>query len=78
MGEATVRELRNRGGDVIERVLAGEHIIVTRDGTPVAELRPLSRQPLSAATLIERFKQLPPIDPASFRADVDAVADQSL
>ncbi len=63
---------------MIERVVAGEHITITRDGVPVAVLRPLARRPLGAATLIERFKRLPPIDPASFRADVDAVVDQSL
>ena len=78
MGETTIRGLRNHGGEVIERVLAGERVTVTRDGTPVAELRPLPHPPLSAAVLIERFKRLPPIDVAGFRADVDAVIDQSL
>lgn len=78
MGRTTIRELRNRGGDVIERVLAGESITVTRDGTPVAELRPLPRQPMTAAALIERFKRLSSIAPVAFRADVDAVIDQTL
>ncbi len=78
MGETTVRELRNKGGDVIERVLAGERITVTRDGKPVAELRPIPRRPLPAAVLVERFKRLPPIDPVAFRADIDAIVDQSL
>ncbi|HLE85784.1 MAG TPA: type II toxin-antitoxin system prevent-host-death family antitoxin, partial [Thermoanaerobaculia bacterium] len=39
MSTVTIRELRNRGGDVVERVLAGESLTVTRAGTPVAELR---------------------------------------
>ncbi len=78
MGEATIRELRNHGGDVIERVMAGERVTVTRDGTPVAELRPLSRQPLSAVAVIERFQRLPSIDSATFRRDVDAIVDQTL
>jgi prevent-host-death family protein len=77
MGEATIRELRNHGAEVIDRVLAGEHITVTRDGTPVAELRPLPRPALSATLLVEQFKHLPPIDPAKFRSDVDAIIDQS-
>ncbi len=63
---------------MIERVLAGERITVTRDGTPVAELRPLQRQPMTSIALIERFKRLPSVDPVDFRADVDAVIDQSL
>ena len=78
MGETTIRELRNHGGDVIERVMAGERVTVTRDGTPVAELRPLSRQPLSAVAVIERFQRLPSIDSATFRRDVDAIVDQTL
>jgi prevent-host-death family protein len=78
MAETTVRELRNRGGEVLDRVLAGERITVTRDGRPVAELRPLPAAPLAAAELVERFRRLPPVDPASFRRDVDAVIDQTI
>ncbi|MGQ0842665.1 MAG: type II toxin-antitoxin system Phd/YefM family antitoxin [Sporichthyaceae bacterium] len=78
MGEATVRELRNQGGVVIERVLAGERITITRDGEPVAELRPLPKRPLSREALLEIYRGLPPIDPDRFRADIDAVIDQSI
>ena len=78
MSEASIRDLRNHGGEVIDRVAGGEHITITRDGTPVAELHPLARKRLTAAALIERFQGLPPIDPVQFRADVDAVVDQSL
>ncbi|MHB8463251.1 MAG: type II toxin-antitoxin system Phd/YefM family antitoxin [Acidimicrobiales bacterium] len=63
---------------MIDRVIAGERITVTRDGKAVAELRPLSRQRLSASTLVERFKRLPAIDLDQFRADIDSVVDQSL
>jgi prevent-host-death family protein len=76
MGEASIRELRNQGGRVLARVAKGERVVVTSDGEPVAELRPLPRRPLSAASLQERFRRLPPLDPARFRADVDAVVDQ--
>jgi prevent-host-death family protein len=78
MGEASIRELRNHGGRVLARVAGGEHVVVTSDGEPVAELRPLPRRPLTAASLQERFRSLPPLDPARFRADVDSVVDQSL
>lgn len=78
MAEATIRELRNHGGEVIDRVAAGEHVTITRAGKPVAELRPLPRQRVTAAVLIDRFKRLPPVNPAQFRADVDAAVDQSL
>ncbi|MBI2709525.1 MAG: type II toxin-antitoxin system prevent-host-death family antitoxin [Actinobacteria bacterium] len=78
MGEASIRDLRNRGGEVIERVVRGERVTITRDGRPVAELRALPRPRLSAATLLERFRSLPPLDPDRLRRDVDAVIDQSL
>jgi prevent-host-death family protein len=78
VGDATIRELRNRGGEVIARVAGGEHIVVTRDGEPVAELRPLPRRPLAAAAVQKRFRRLPPLDPVRFRADVDATVDQTM
>ena len=78
MAEASVRDLRNHGGEVLDRVLRGERVTVTRDGTPVAELRPLPGSRLGRAALVERFRTLPPVDPTRFRADVDAVVDQAL
>lgn len=78
MAEASVRDLRNHGGEVLDRVLRGERVTVTRDGTPVAELRPLPGSRLGRAALVERFRALPPVDAARFRADVDAVVNQAL
>lgn len=78
MGEASIRDLRNHGGEVIERVRAGERITITRDGEPVAELRPLPQRRLSATALIEQAQALPPIDPGRLRSDIDALVDQSL
>jgi prevent-host-death family protein len=78
VGIVTIRDLRNHGGRVIDRVRAGEHITITRDGEPVAELRPLPRRRANAAALIEQFRALPPVDPDRLRADVDALIDQAL
>lgn len=78
MSEATIRDLRNHGSEVIDRVRAGERVTITRDGEPVAELRPLPRRRLGAAALVERFRALPPVDPERLRADVDALIDQRL
>ena len=78
MASVTIRELRNQGAEVIGRVLAGESLTVTRDGAPVAELRPLGRPRLSAAALVERRRHLPPVDPAALRSDLDALLDPSL
>lgn len=78
MGEASIRDLRNHGGEVIDRVRAGERVTITRDGAPVAELLPLPRRRLSAAALILKFRLLPPVDPVRLRADIDAQIDQAL
>ena len=78
MAEVTIRELRNRGGDVVNRVEAGERLTVTRDGRPVAELRPYRSTPLSAAVLLRRWRRLPSLDADLLRDDVDAVIDPRL
>lgn len=78
MDSVSVRDLRNRGGNVISRVALGESVIVTRDGEDVAELRPLRRRAPSTAELIARRASLPEMDVRAFRADVDAAIDPSL
>jgi prevent-host-death family protein len=77
MSTVTIRDLRNRGGDVIDRVEAGEEITVTRDGRPVAELRPARSKGVAAAILLERWRRVPHVDAAGLRRDIDAVIDQS-
>lgn len=71
----TIRELRNRGGAVIDRLAPGEAVIVTRDGDPVAELRRLDRRPLSTEELIARRKNVPRIDYEEMRAELDEIID---
>ena len=78
MAEVTIRELRNRGGEVVDRVAAGERLTVTRDGRPVAELRPYRATPLSAAALLQRWHRLPHLDPARSRTDLDTTIDPAL
>lgn len=76
MTEITIRDLRNHGGRVVDRIALGEHLTVTRDGKPVALLLPLEHSPLSSLALIDRWSKLPPMDPDSLRRDVDAVLEQ--
>jgi prevent-host-death family protein len=78
MTEISIRELRNHGGGVVDRVALGEELTVTRDGKPVAQLRPLDRPPLSANALVHRWSKLPPMDPGALRADIDSIIDQRL
>jgi prevent-host-death family protein len=78
MESVTVRELRNHGGEVLDRVARGEALFVTRDGAQVAELRPHTRRSPSAADLITRRQHLPTVDPEALRRDLDAVLDADL
>jgi prevent-host-death family protein len=78
METVTVRELRNQGGVVLDRVARGETLVVTRDGTAVAELRPRSRPSPTAADLIARRRRLPQFDPEALRRDLDEVLEPAL
>ncbi len=78
MKTVSVRELRNHGGDVLDRVARGESLIVTRDGVEVAEVTPLHRRSVSAAELIARRRALPPVDPDALRHDIDEILDPGL
>lgn len=62
---------------MLERVALGETLTVTKDGNPVAELRPLPRHGLPAAELIARARLAPRVDADRLRRDVDTVLDQS-
>ncbi len=78
MADVSIRELRNRGGDVVDRAARGEQITVTRAGKAVAELRSLSSPPLSAQALLARWRGLPAVNPAAMRKEIDEVLDGSL
>ncbi len=78
MSEVSIRDLRHHGGEVVDRVAAGERVVVTRAGRPVAELRPVGRTPLSSSVLLARWRRLPAIDPMRLREDVEAVLDTRL
>jgi prevent-host-death family protein len=74
------RELRNQNAAIIAAVAAGESFVVTRNGAPVAEVRPvmsprrtfLPKVELAAVAADSRH-----IDAAAFRADIDKLIDPS-
>lgn len=78
MNDISIRDLRNHGGDVVDRVLSGESLTVTRSGKPVAQLTPLPKSGYDAATLLSRWRHLPPVDPVALRQDLDDVMDASV
>jgi prevent-host-death family protein len=58
MSEVASRELRNDTRGVLRRVEAGEHVVITVGGRPVAVLGPVSGRPrwMSSAELVRRFR----------------------
>jgi prevent-host-death family protein len=78
MSNVSIRELRNHGGDVVDRAAKGELLTITRSGKPVAELRPLGREPVQLDVLIACRSRLPRVDPDQLRKDLDLVLDPNL
>ena len=73
------RELRNDSGDILRAVAGGETVVITRNGTPLAELRPLRRRTfVPRAEVLLAAAHAPSIDADRFRADVDEILDQTL
>jgi antitoxin (DNA-binding transcriptional repressor) of toxin-antitoxin stability system len=70
MREVTIRELYRHGGRLLDQVLAGEELIIFRDGRPVTELRPLRAVAATGPELLRRRQGLPPVDPVSLRHDI--------
>jgi len=75
------RELRNENAKVIEAVTEGVTFVVTRNGEPVAELRPIKasrRSFISRAEVAALAAAAVRIDHRQFRADLDRSIDQEL
>ncbi len=75
----TQRELRNDSGAVLREVQAGQTLVVTRNGVPVAELRPVPpRRFVPRAVIVDAARRAPRVDATRFRADLDTAVDQSV
>ncbi len=73
------RELRNDSAAVLREVQAGARLTITRNGVPVAELRPVAADRFVPRAVIAAAIRLgPEIDGAVFRGDLDAVVDQAV
>jgi antitoxin (DNA-binding transcriptional repressor) of toxin-antitoxin stability system len=77
MRQITQRQLRNASGEIMSELDRGESFLVTRNGVPVGELRPIRRrrfvpreEVLAAVAGVSR------IGYERFRADVDRHVDQ--
>ncbi|MGB3411743.1 MAG: type II toxin-antitoxin system prevent-host-death family antitoxin [Microthrixaceae bacterium] len=78
MTDVSIRELRNHGGDVVDRAQRGERMTITKAGKPVAQLVALPPVGLSLEELRRRRALLPNVDPDDLRSDIDSLMDSSI
>lgn len=78
MSNISMRDLRNHGGEAVERAQNGERLTITRAGRPVAQLIALPRSPAPLEELRGRWARLPDVDPEALRRDLDDVLDPGL
>lgn len=65
--EVSVREMKDRLSKYLRRAQAGEDIVITHRGRPVARLVPASPEPPTEAEVIARIRALPWVRPGSGR-----------
>jgi len=78
METVSIRELRNHGGAVVARVERGESLTITSNGRPAARLVPLPAASPRPYDLVARWRDLPPVDGAGLRRDLDEVIGADL
>lgn len=71
-------DLCDRCCGAIDRAPDDKHVVVTRSGQPVAELRSLHRKSPDLTTLLDRCHHLPHVDPDEIRRDIDQFIEPSL
>lgn len=75
--DLTQRQLRNESGEIMRALDSGESFVVTRNGVPVGELKPLQRRRFVARdAALDAFARAAPLDAHRFRADLDRSVDQ--
>ncbi len=73
----SIRDLRNQGGEILDSVMRGATVTVTRQGRPIAELRPL-RRGTDTGRLLELWRGTPTFSLDRLRADLAEILDDSL
>lgn len=67
------RQLRNDNAEIMRRVEAGESFVVTRNGTPIADIIPhqgaAPRRRPTLGELQDRIREVPDIDVDEWNAD---------
>ena len=78
MKEVSSSDLRNNGGEILDAVMRGEGMTVTRHGRAIAELRPLRGPGVRVETLQKAFKRSPHVSHDELRTDLAEFLNLSL
>lgn len=70
MSHIGMHEAKTNLSQLVERAQAGEEIVITRNGEPVAELKPVRKRTIADVRGIARDK------PAWFAPDFDRIPDE--
>jgi len=62
----------------MERVAAGEDVVVTHAGKAVARIIPFRSRGIGATGLLERWRYIPLIDEGTLRDDLAEIIDEEL
>lgn len=77
--QITQRELRNEAPSIMREIESGESFVLTRNGTPIADIVPHARtaepRRVSGADLLAAAATLPAVDAQQFFADLDEYVD---
>ena len=75
--EITRQRLQSDVAAILRRVEAGEAFVITTDGVPTAELRPISQRRYASREQIRAaFTGAPPIDSVQLRRDLERPGDR--
>ena len=72
------RELRNDSAAILRALDRGEEFVITRNGVPVGELKPIRSRFVSRDAMLAAIAHEPPIDARRFREDVDRILIQDI
>ena len=72
MNEMTATELARNLSSVLNRVIEGEEVTVTRGGRPIVEIRPSRRQWMKGSDFLATLRSGPSLDP-EFGDDVERI-----
>ena len=74
--EITQRQLSNNSDDIMRGLDQGQTFVVTRNGVPVAELKPLHRPPSIGTAVAAEVSGTSSVGLGALRTDLDQSASQ--